>query len=97
MKISENRVVHLGLITPTMLAVTKIQKLPLIANTTPLTLIRNAPAIRTFLLPKPSAKRVRKKLMTTSPRRVNVMNRPMRASDTSRLDRYKARISVEVP
>ena len=88
---------YLGLITPNMLAATKTQKFPLMANTTPLALINPAPNINIRRLPNPSATRVRRKLMTTSPSSVNVMKSPILASDVPRLERYSANIRVVAP
>ena len=88
---------YLGLITPNILAAARIQKLLATAKTTPDPLIKAAPTASVLLRPKPSATSVKSRLTTTSPSRVSVMKSPMRASDTPRLDKCRARINVVVP
>ena len=82
---------------PTIAAASNIQKFPLSANTTPLTLINAAPSTRIVRLPSPSATSVSRKLMKTSPTSVSVMNRPILALGFPSAERYDARISVDPP
>lgn len=88
---------YLGLITPRTAAARRIQKLSNKAKMTPLPTIKVEPNRRTALRPIASAKRVRKKLITTSPTRVKVIKRPIWASEIPNEDRYEAKISVEPP
>lgn len=78
---------YLGLMTPKIAAAIRIQKFSNRAKMTPLITINADPRANTALLPMESATRVRKKLITTSPARVKVMNRPMRSSGMSSEDK----------
>lgn len=83
--------------TPNTAAASKIQKFPNSAKMTPLQAIRIDPSDNTALRPIESANKVRKKLITTSPTSVRVINKPMRSSEIPMADRYDARIRVDPP
>ena len=88
---------YLGLITPKTLAASSIQKLFDEAKTRPLPVIKQHPMIRTLRRPRPSATRVKRKLRATSPNRVNVINKPIRASVIPSPDRKSAKTNVVPP
>lgn len=76
--------------SPTMAAISKIQKFSKYAKTRPLTIIRAEPAKRIFRRPTRSAIIVRKIPRKTSPSSVSVMNRPIRKSENFSSAKNKA-------
>lgn len=94
---SQSTETHLGLKIPSAAAGRRTQYSPLVANTSPLPSIKTAPMANILLLPKPSAANVINTATITFPSKVRLINKPIFASETPRLERYKARIKEQAP
>jgi hypothetical protein len=86
---------YLGLMTPAMLAASKIQELLLVANPTPFISMRRDPRQRIVQRPMQAAVRLVKKPITTSTTKVTDMNRPILLSEWLSAERrgVKTRVS----